>query len=219
MSGWVKVCGVTTAGDAAMVAKAGADAIGFNLWPRSPRYVTLETAGRLAALVRGRLEVVLVTVDLDPADLRRARAAVEPDWLQLHGHEPDAVVEALQPRVFRALGLAGEGDVATALRVPGERVLVDARDDRLRGGTGRTAPWQLAGRVCAARPTVLAGGLGPENVAEAIRTCRPFGVDAASRLEIEPGIKDAERVRRYVAAARAAFDELGEASERAWTAD
>jgi phosphoribosylanthranilate isomerase len=210
MSGWVKVCGVTTAADAIMVADAGADAIGLNLWPKSPRYVELEAAVRLATAVRGRVEIVLLTVDLDPEDLRRARTAIEPDWLQLHGHAPDALVEALQPRAFRAIGLAGEGDVSVALHVPGERVLVDARDDVLHGGTGRTAPWDLAARVCAARPTVLAGGLGPENVAEAIRVCRPFGVDAASRLESAPGTKDAERVRRFVTAARVAFEELGD---------
>ncbi len=202
---WVKVCGITTPEDALLVADAGADALGINLWPQSPRGIGLEAARQIAAAVRGRLQIVAVTVDMTIEELRDVLTELQPDRLQLHGDEEDSRVAALQPHAFKAIGLEGESDVERARTVPGEIVLVDARDTVQRGGTGRAPPWELAARVCAARPTVLAGGLGVGNIGEAIRTCRPAGVDAASRLELEPGRKHKKALRAFVEEARAAF--------------
>ena len=204
MSLWVKVCGITTVADAEMAAAAGADAIGINLWPGSPRHTSVATAERIAAAVRGTLQVVTVTVDVPVPELQALQARLHLDWLQLHGHEPNAWVAALAPWAYRAVGLAHAQDVEQALTVPGAWVLIDARDAVRLGGTGQAPPEALAAQVCRARPTLLAGGLGPDNVASAVRRLQPAGVDAASGLEQAPGRKDASKVRDFVQAARAA---------------
>jgi phosphoribosylanthranilate isomerase len=209
---WVKVCGVTGVADAELAAEAGADAIGLNLWPRSPRGIGFETAAAIAAAVRGRLEVVTVSVDPDRAHLATIVERIAPDRLQIHGLAPDLAAGVELPAgLYVAVGLRDPADVERALEAPGEIVLVDARDDVQRGGTGRAPPAELAVRVCRARATIVAGGLGPDNVAAAIRALRPAGVDAASGLEHHPGRKDPERVRAFVRQARRAFEEVGNA--------
>jgi phosphoribosylanthranilate isomerase len=209
---WVKVCGVTTPADAELAVEAGASAIGINLWPKSPRSVSLERAESIAQAVRGRVEIVAVTVDFAPEALARVRERLRPDRLQLHGSEEDALVASLGPSAYKAVGLGAETDVARALRAPGSLVLIDAKDEVRRGGTGRAPPASLASRVCAVRPTVLAGGLGPDNVAAAIEAFAPAGVDAASGIESAAGKKDAAALRGYVQAARAAFSHVRDPS-------
>jgi len=203
--GRVKVCGVTRLVDAQLVAESGADALGWNLWPESPRCVTLDGAVAIAEAVRDRLKSVAVTVNMPGDDARMMMRRLQPDYIQCHGEESAQALQRLGPRAYKAIRLGSELDVELACRVPGPLALVDARDAKLRGGTGHMVPWDLAARVCEHRPTLLAGGLGPDNVAAAIRACRPWGVDAASRLEHEPGHKDAAKVQQFVAAARAAF--------------
>lgn len=210
---WIKVCGITTPEDALLVADAGADALGINLWPTSPRSVELDAALQIADAVRGRLEIVLVTVDMPIDELKKILGDLGAARLQLHGDEPELVVAALQPEAYKAIGLEIDDDADLACTMPGQIVLVDARDPAQRGGTGTSPPWALAKRVCEARPTVLAGGLDADNVGQAIRFCRPAGVDAASRLELEPGRKDPRAVRAFVEEARAAFtDGAGQGS-------
>jgi phosphoribosylanthranilate isomerase len=170
--------------------------------------VRLDAARQIREAVRGRIAVVAVTVNEDLASLRRLAASLDPDWLQLHGDEPDAWISALAPRAYQVVGLATAADVTRAVAAPGPWVLVDAADDVLRGGTGQAPPASLAAAVCAARPTLLAGGLGADNVAAAIAAFAPHGVDAASRLEVAPGQQDVAKVREYVRAARDAFARL-----------
>lgn len=205
MRGWVKICGVTTVADAEMVVQAGADAIGINLWPRSPRYVEMNVAKEIARAVRAHVAIVTVTVNMQIAELEMVRKNLQPSWLQLHGDEPDSLVTYFAPRAYRAFGLATPADVERAKRVPGSWVCIDAKDEIRRGGTGRAPPVALARQVCEIRPTLLAGGLGPDNVAEAIGKLLPAGVDAASRLELAPGRKDRQRVVDFVQQARQAF--------------
>lgn len=212
MSLWVKICGITTVADAELAVAAGADAIGINLWPGSPRCVDEATAARIAAAVRGQVLRVSVTVDVPVPELRALWSRLQLDWLQLHGHEPDAWVADLAPYAYRAVGLGDAADVARALAVPGDWVLVDARDAVRLGGTGHTPPEALAAQVCQRRRTLLAGGLGPENVARAVTRLRPAGVDATSRLEAALGRKDPHKVRDFVQAARAAFNQISPAS-------
>lgn len=205
--GWIKVCGITRLEDADAIAALKPDAVGINLWPKSPRSVSVEVAQKLCAALRGRVEIVLVTVDFTLAQLQQLQKDLRPDWQQLHGNEPDVVLNTLGPRAFRAIGLGNDADVERAIAAPGVRVLVDARDDVQRGGTGKLAPASLAERVCRARQTILAGGLHADNVAQAVLQFKPFGVDAASLLESAPGLKDLHLVEKYIAHARAAFAE------------
>lgn len=197
---YIKICGITRAEDLEQVIAAGASAVGFNLWPASPRCIDEKAARTLCELARGRIETVLVVVD--HRDVVGLRDRVGADWVQLHGDEaPESVVDGS----FKALGLGREQDLAAARRFFGSRLLVDARDPVRRGGTGHRARWDLAATLAAERRLILAGGLKPSNVAEAVRTVSPWGVDTASGVEIRPGVKDPDAVRAFVRGAMSAF--------------
>ena len=149
---WVKFCGFTRPDDVEAACELGVDAIGLNIWPRSKRSVSLEQAARLTALVGGRAEVILVTVDSQEAELREALSCTGADAVQLHGDEPQALLQSLGETVaFKALGLQDAQDVERALAWPGYRILIDVHDPALRGGTGRRLSVELAAPVIAAQ--------------------------------------------------------------------
>lgn len=202
---WVKICGITNVGDAEHAVRAGASAIGLNFVPSSRRRVELEVAREIAEVVRGRIEVVGVFADEPAERLVEIAAAVGLDRLQLHGNEPAELVADL-PRAFKALGVAGAADVIGARAFPGELLLLDAKVQGASGGTGHTFDWSLLGEIVAERRIVLAGGLTPDNVQDAVRRVKPYGVDVASGVEPpgSPGQKDAEKILRFVREARSA---------------
>lgn len=205
---YVKVCGITQLDDALDAIRAGADALGFNCVPTSKRYLE---PGRIRAItdrLRGEgARVVCVAVI---ADLGHGRASAlfdeaGVDRLQLHGDEAEAEVEALGARAFKAVRVGDAADVARALPFPGQPLLVDAKVKGQLGGTGHTLDWALVEPLARARALILAGGLTPENVASAVETVRPWGVDVASGVETaDPRRKDPDKMRRFVNAARAA---------------
>lgn len=203
LSLWIKICGVTSVEDACAVAEAGADAIGLNFAPQSPRLLGLELAREIVRAVGSRVEWVGVFVDAQPDFIRHVQDIVGLDWLQLHGSESRADVEGWGARAFKALRIGDAHDVDLALGFPGDRLLVDAKVSGAQGGTGATFDWSLLGPL-SQRRVVLAGGLKPENVAEAVRMVNPFGIDTASGVESVPGKKDHERVREFVRQVRAA---------------
>jgi len=202
----VKVCGLTRADDVAAAVAAGADALGFNFYPPSPRSITPEMAADLIALVPAFVEPVAVCVDPEPAWLERWLPALPRlRALQWHG-EPPLPADVPFPLIpaFRVRDAASVAAIRAYLDRCGERrppaVLVDAHVAGLHGGTGRTAPWELLAEVDFGLPLILAGGLTPDNVAEAVRVVRPFAVDVASGVESSPGVKDAGKMRAFVAA-------------------
>jgi phosphoribosylanthranilate isomerase len=202
---WIKVCGVRTPEQAEMIAACGATAIGINFWKGIPRHVSVHDAVRIAAAVRGVVSIVAVIVNADPALLARIRDQVHPDYIQCHGDETDAQVSVLGLRAYKAVGLASQEDVQRAFSAPGPFVLIDAKDVLQRGGTGKAPLDDLVMQVCAARPTLLAGGLTPDNVASAIARFTPMGVDTASGVESAPGIKDPDKTRDFVRFSQNAF--------------
>ncbi len=191
----VKICGITTGADLRAAVEAGAGAVGFNFYPRSPRYIDPEKAAELAALAPGTVIKVGVFVNESAAAIQAIADRVPLDVAQLHGscETPGGI------RVWHAVNV-GEGFDAGALAaLPGEAILVDAPAGEVYGGTGRTFDWS---RVQGLKyKLILAGGLAPDNVAAAIRQVRPWGVDACSRLEVSPGIKDHGKMRQFIAAA------------------
>lgn len=201
----VKVCGLTRREDAAHALSCGADWLGFIVHGGSPRRIEPEQAARIVEAVGGGIAVaVMVGVTPEQAlDIaRRSRA----DRIQLHRVPPASWPDDFPLPCAFALGVTPEG-----VRVgeePAERhlVLLDTSYGSLAGGTGRTWPWTVARDITSRRDVMLAGGLSGDNVADAIRTLRPFGVDASSALEVSPGIKDPERVLRFIEAARLAED-------------
>jgi phosphoribosylanthranilate isomerase len=219
----VKICGLSTPDTMRAALDAGADMVGLVFHPRSPRHVASETAVALAALARGRAAIVALVVDLDAGQAAELAALVKPDWLQLHGCETPEQVRAIkaatgQP-VMKALGIAGAHDLDAieAYRGIADRILLDAKppkDAAYPGGHGRPFDWTLLAGLDPALRFMLSGGLDPTNLTDAIRIARPAGVDVSSGVESAPGVKDAGRIRDFVAAARAAAQSVNEEAGR-----
>jgi len=216
----IKICGVRDQDTVRAVTQAGGDAIGLNFVPSSTRYVSPEIAVHLVREAAGGLACVGVFVN-ESIRLVRQLAAVTPlTFVQLHGDESEETLAAFPGETvirswrFRDGNLNGLVNSQQSLRSQGWQpaaLLLDSYAPGQHGGTGHALPW---GRIpldqgcLAGVPVILAGGLTPENVAEAIRTVRPTGVDVASGVESSPGKKDPIRIRDFVQAARAAFEEM-----------
>jgi phosphoribosylanthranilate isomerase len=198
----VKICGVTTVADAVMVARAGADAIGLNFYARSARVVTVARARRIVDALPPFVWVVGVFVNESAATINRISREVGLHVVQVHGDEPDSLLPRLHLPVFRALHV-GAGKVVTSSAKSARALVLDAAQPGY-GGGGKTFDWARAKSIAARRPVLLAGGLTPDNVAQAIATVRPFGVDVASGVETKPGTKDPRAVAEFVRAARSA---------------
>jgi len=201
---FVKICGVTTPEDAAMVAAAGADAIGVNLWPGSKRHVTVEAAREVLAAVPEGILKVGVFVDARAAEIERQIDALGLDRVQLHGDEPPAEFGGMDARLIRVVRVSDEASFEREAGWSPALWLYDAFVEGF-GGGGVPAPWPLIA-ARARRPFLLAGGLTPENVAAAIAETNPDGVDVASGVESSSRRKDPEKVAAFIAAARGARD-------------
>ncbi len=210
----VKICGLKTdlALDAAL--EGGADFVGFNFFPPSPRSLAPDAARSLAARARGRVRTVAVLVDPDDALLRRVVSAVEPDLIQVHGREsPERVADIARlfgRPLIKALSVttAADAENALAYRDVAEFVLFDAKAppaSAIPGGNGLTFDWHLLDGVRGRFDYFLSGGLTPGNVAEAIRLVQPFAVDVSSGVETAPGVKSPDLIRRFLTAAKPSY--------------
>lgn len=201
MSFVVKICGITRPEDAVLACREGATAIGLNFWPGSKRFVDDARAVDILAAVAPGVSKVGVFVNASRDEVE-ARLALGLDWVQLHGDErPGDWAHLPALRLVRALRVRERASLAEADGWDARYLLYDAATDGY-GGSGQLAPWAvLAG---ARRPFLLAGGLGPDNVAAAIAAVRPDGVDVASGVESSPGVKDAAKVAAFVRAATSA---------------
>lgn len=204
---FVKICGITSVDDALLAIAAGADALGLNFVPSSKRVVDLATAAHIVASVGDLVELVAVVANRGADELEGLRRATGIRWLQLHGSETPADLQAVQPEAFKAVAIGGPEDVSRAAEYGGERLLLDAKSPKGElGGTGTRFDWSLALPLVQSRQVILAGGLHPDNVAEAIRTLKPFGVDVASGVELaqNPRKKHEGLLRSFVYAVRTA---------------
>lgn len=206
----VKLCGITTARNLEMAIATGADAIGLlvDVTVDSPRAIEVERAATLAAATPPFVTTVLVTM-APPERIRALVDEIAPDTVQVHGYDdPDAVrsLAATLPASLLVAVDATDPSEVRAMDGTADGLLVDSVDDEGAGGTGRAHDWERTARVVedCASPVVLAGGLTPETVADAVRTVRPYAVDVASGIETEPGEKDPTAAHAFVAAARGA---------------
>jgi phosphoribosylanthranilate isomerase len=217
MNLFVKICGLRTAETLDAALDAGADAAGFVFFPRSPRNVSLDEARALGSRVNGRALKVALSVDADDALLAASIEALRPDVLQLHGHESPDRVAGIKARfglpVTKAIPIETAADLA-AISVYGrvaDRLLFDARPPRdatRPGGLGKTFDWTLLQDLDPGIPAMLSGGLNAGNVAEALRITRAPAVDVSSGVERAPGDRDADKIRDFIRAARAAAKRL-----------
>jgi len=201
----IKICGITNLEDAVAAVAAGADALGFNFYKPSPRYITPQTAREIIEqLPDSILKVGVFVNEASPKLVQNIANESGINALQLHGDEsPDYCNELADQYLIKALAVSHDFDTQVIERYQVDAIMLDTKHKTLRGGTGRVFDWSIAQEVSKIVPKLyLAGGLSPENVAEAIETVRPYAVDACSSLEDRPGIKNHDRVRAFVTAVK-----------------
>jgi phosphoribosylanthranilate isomerase len=210
----VKICGLSTPETLDAALDAGADMVGFMFFPRSPRNVSLQVARELGARVKGRGQKVAVTVDADDTILTSIVDALQPDLLQLHGNETPARVGAIRQRfgrpVMKVLAVETSADLGAIplYATIADRLMFDARAPRgatRPGGLGKPFDWHLLEGLDPSIPFMLSGGLDAGNVAQALRVTRAPGVDVSTGVESAPGVKDPEKIRAFIRAARASL--------------
>lgn len=217
----VKICGISSEAALDAALQAGADYFGLVFYPPSPRNVDLETARRLAGRGRGRAKSVALMVDPDDAEIAKVIETVDPDLIQLHGHETPARVRAIRKLaarpVVKAVKVRDASDVAAAAAYEGaaDLILYDApapedTADALPGGNGVPFDWRALTGVHRDANYMLSGGLTADNVGQAIEISGATTVDVSSGVESAPGVKDPELIRRFIAAAKAAETDAGE---------
>jgi phosphoribosylanthranilate isomerase len=200
----VKICGITRLEDAEPAVSLGAWAIGFILWPRSPRYVEPGTAGGIARVMRRKVETVGVFVNQPLDEVVGLAEALQLSHVQLHGEEGPsfctAVAQRTGAKVIKAARVAHASDLRDLDRFHTDYHLLDTKRAGSYGGTGETWDWSLLKSRRSKIPLILAGGLNPDNVADAIAATQPWGVDVSSGVESAPGIKDHDKLRALFAA-------------------
>lgn len=205
----VKICGITSPGDAILAARLGADALGLNFYEKSPRSIRPEQASTILRALPVFIEPIALFVQVPVAIAQQAAMEMGFKILQHHADHRElpkpgvSVIPAFPiPDVnsLRVVETYVQRLNSAGARVPA--VLLDAHEPGLYGGTGKVAPWELLRDFAPGVPIILAGGLTPENVAQAIRTVRPHAVDVASGVEKAPGVKDAEKMERFIDAVR-----------------
>jgi phosphoribosylanthranilate isomerase len=203
----VKICGITSATDAQAAIEAGANLIGFNFYPKSPRHISEDQAAEIRSQLPKKVKAVGIFVNRLPADVITLRSSVRLDAVQLHGDESPEMVAEIAPvmPVIKAFRVEPEFPITTLDEYSQAfAFLFDAAHTDQYGGTGRTTDWDVARRASLKHRIILAGGLKVENVAAAVRIVRPYGIDVASGVESSPRKKDHELLREFIKEVRRA---------------
>jgi len=203
MSVMVKICGITNLGDALRAVDFGADALGFVFHEQSPRRISVNLARSIVEALPPFVTTGGVFVNETIDRMREARREAGLDLLQLHGDESPETASALAPSVIKAIRIRGLESLETIVGYAPRAFLLDAHADAAYGGTGLKFDWDVA-RWVEDVPVIIAGGLTPDNVAEAVRVTRPYGVDVSTGVESEPGKKDPARLKAFIQNAKAA---------------
>jgi phosphoribosylanthranilate isomerase len=203
----VKICGITSLGDARLAVEAGADALGFNFYRQSPRYIAPQKARAIARKLPRRILLIGLFVNAPAREVLRIARLVDLSALQLHGEESPAEIARLGAEypVIKAFRVRSGFRAGRLARYAGASAfLLDGFDRARRGGTGKTFDWTLARAAKQFGPIIVAGGLNPGNVRDAIREARPFGIDVCSGVETVPGKKDPSELRALMREVRLA---------------
>lgn len=207
----IKACGITSMADAEAAVAAGVDALGFIFVPGSPRNIDPEKAREIIGRLFPLVDAVGVFMDENAQVVEEIARFCDLTYVQLHGSESPTFCKGIPCRVLKSFSIGGEStesDLAPYRDVV-KGVLLDTYHQGMSGGTGKTFDWRLVEKLNPPGPVILAGGLGPENVAEAIRLVRPYGVDVNSGIEREPGVKDGSKLLQFVEEVRKADLRLG----------
>jgi len=197
----VKICGITRLEDALEAARFGADALGFNFWPKSKRHCPPEVAKEIISRLPPFVQAVGVFVNQPRAEIHRIVSQTGVSIVQLHGEESPDFAAAMKRPVIKALRIEGKASLERMADFQVSAFLLDTPTAGF-GGSGQTFDWRLVRGAGKKGPVLLAGGLNPENVGAAVAQVRPYGVDVASGVESAPGLKDAKKLRRFMIAAK-----------------
>jgi phosphoribosylanthranilate isomerase len=211
----IKICGITNLADALLAVELGADALGFIFYPESPRYISPSQVAEIIDQLPPFVTPVAVVVNLSLAEVSAVMATSACQIAQLHGEEPPEFLERLAWPAMKGISIAGAHDLALVARYRHARaILLDTKVAGQYGGTGTVFDWQLARQARAfGRPIILAGGLSPENITEALRVAEPDAIDVSSSIELAPGKKDPGRMRRLFETIRALDEQRNAYSE------
>jgi phosphoribosylanthranilate isomerase len=200
----IKICGITRIEDAMDACEMGADVLGFNFVPSSPRYLNPYTAKDIISALPPFVTTVGIFADEEHTVVNDLAGFLGLDAVQLHGDEDPLYCRKVRSPVLKAFRVASADDLERVDEFDVSAYLLDARVEGILGGSGQTFPWDVAKEVCRSRKVFVAGGLTPDNVGGAVNILAPYGVDTASGVESEPGIKDPVLVERFIRTARCA---------------
>lgn len=200
----VKICGITNIDDARYAVSAGADALGFVFYRNSPRYISPAAVAEIVAQLPPFVTTVGLFVNADSNEIQRTMKTAGLNIVQLHGDEPPEECAVSSYPVIKAIRVKNPESLNGVDRYAVAGLLLDAWNDSHYGGTGETFDWQLAKRLAAGLPLILAGGLTPDNVAAAITTVHPYAVDVSSGVESSPGNKDHDKIYQFIQQVRQA---------------
>ena len=194
----VKICGMTQLKDAEFAVEQGADAVGFIFYKKSPRAVTMKTVKEIISKLPPLVDTVGVFVNESVDRVNKIADYCGLDLVQLHGDESPAFCRKIRRRVIKAFRVKDLQSIKQLEKYPVSGFLLDTFSDNLHGGTGKTFDWNLALPAKKIGPVILAGGLTPRNIRQAVSQVRPYGVDVCSGVEKSPGVKDLEKVRAFL---------------------
>lgn len=195
----VKVCGMTQLKDALFAAEQGADAVGFIFYKKSPRSVTMKVVREIISKLPPLVDTVGVFVNETSDRVNKIADYCGLDLVQLHGEESPAFCRKIKRRVIKAFRVKDLQSIKQLEKYPVSGFLLDTFSEQMHGGTGKTFDWNLALPAKKFGPVILAGGLTPRNIRQAVSQARPYGVDVSSGVEKSPGVKDLEKVREFLA--------------------
>ncbi len=194
----VKICGITNLDDALFASEAGADALGFVFYKKSPRYIEPKKARDIIKRLPPFVTTVGVFADQTEAEIKGIISETDIDIVQLHGEEPPEFCEGLNKRVIKAIRVRGMENLTEVKRYKACALLLDTYDRNLKGGTGKIFNWEIAREAKVFNKIIIAGGLTPDNVADAIRVVQPYAVDVSSGVEKQKGLKDHLKVKAFI---------------------
>ena len=196
----IKICGITLEEDAENALNSGVDAIGLNFYAASPRYVTIEQATKISNLVKDNALIVGLFVNAEPDFVRQVQDKVPLDILQFHGDESSEYCEQFKRSYWKALRVKDSAEVAGQIlaHAKASAILLDAWHEEQYGGTGETFDWDFIKDLTLSQKLILAGGINPQNAAQAVKQVRPWGIDVSSGVEESPGIKSAKLMKQFI---------------------
>jgi len=194
----VKICGITNLDDALFASEAGADALGFVFYKKSPRHIEPEKARDIIKRLPPFVTTVGVFADQTEAEIKGIISETDIDIVQLHGEEPPEFCEGLNKRVIKAIRVRGMENLTEVKRYKACALLLDTYDRNLKGGTGKIFNWEIAREAKVFNKIIIAGGLTPDNVADAIKVVQPYAVDVSSGVEKQKGLKDHLKVKAFI---------------------